>query len=89
MGVIGGGGGAITYEWVGEQWLASWLSEERVVEAILGDSAGVGQSETAEDVAAAAAAAAKHGDRPQGGRSKGDHPVSVGCHETSAVGSRW
>lgn len=80
--MIGGGGGAITYEWVGEQWLASWLSEERVVEAILGDSDGVGQSETAD----AAGTLANHGDGPQGGKSKGDHPVTVGYHETNVGG---
>ncbi len=37
-GVIGGGGGPHTFVWVGEQWLATWLSEERVVEAVLGES---------------------------------------------------
>eukprot|EP00903_Cladosiphon_okamuranus_P019913 g18301.t2 len=37
-GVIAGGVGAYTYDWVGEQWLATWLAEERVVEAILGEA---------------------------------------------------
>lgn len=41
-GVGGGGGGAgnnsgYTYEWLEEDWLASWLGDEQVVEAVLGD----------------------------------------------------
>lgn len=37
-GAIGSGGGAHTFNWVREGWLASWLAEERVVEALLEES---------------------------------------------------
>lgn len=39
MGSVGGAGNnaAYTYEWLEEDWLASWLGDEQVVEAVLGD----------------------------------------------------
>lgn len=69
-GFIGGGVGAYTYDWVGEQWLATWLAEERVVEAILGESCHDADT-------AGATAAANKGEGSQGGRDKPDRQV---CH---------
>lgn len=60
--------GAYTYDWVGEQWLATWLAEERVVEAILGESCQDAD-------AAGTTGAAKKGEGSQGGRDKLDHQV--------------
>lgn len=39
MGMGGGGNNNanFTYEWLEESWLASWLTKEQVVEAVLGD----------------------------------------------------
>lgn len=73
-GIIGGGVGTYTYEWVGEEWLATWLAEERVVEAILGESCQDADT-------AGATAAAKNGAGSQGGRNELDHQVSFtnGC----------
>lgn len=34
---IGGGGSSHGYDWLEDDWLASWLSTEQVVEAVLGD----------------------------------------------------
>lgn len=60
---------AYTYEWVGEQWLATWLAEERVVEAILGESCQDAD-------AAGPTTAAKNGEGSQGGRGELDRQVS-------------
>lgn len=67
--MIGVGSGSNTYVWVGEEWLATWLAEERVVEAILGHS-------DADPSGTAAAAAADKKDGLQGSRSKADDHVS-------------
>eukprot|EP00752_Nemacystus_decipiens_P004045 g3704.t1 len=64
-GVIGGGVGAFSYDWVGEQWLATWLAEERVVEAILGESCQ-------DNDAAGVTTSAKKGEGSRGGREKLD-----------------
>lgn len=66
----GVGGGNNTYGWVGEEWLATWLAEERVVEAILGHS----DADAART--AAAATAADNGEGLRGSRSKADDHVS-------------
>lgn len=83
-GAIGGGVGAYTYDWVGEQWLATWLAEERVVEAILGESCQDADG-------AGATAAAKKGEGSQGGREKLDHQVIYvipsGCLSSGVA--RW
>lgn len=62
-GSIGGGGVSHTFDWVREGWLASWLAEERVVEALLGES-----EQDADP--AGTEAAANDGDGPQGVRNQ-------------------
>ncbi|CAM9482017.1 unnamed protein product [Scytosiphon promiscuus] len=75
-GVIGVGGGNHTYGWVGEEWLATWLAEERVVEAILGQS-------DAGSAGTQAAAAADKGEGSQGSKNKGDdHDHAKNVHDT-------
>ena len=70
--------GAYTYDWVGEQWLATWLAEERVVEAILGESCQDAD-------AAGTTGAAKKGEGSQGGRDKLNHQVCPELWTSSEV----
>lgn len=65
--------GAYTYDWVGEQWLATWLAEERVVEAILGGSCQDADT-------GGATVAAKKGEGSQGDRDDRDKLDSQVCH---------
>lgn len=54
MGMGGGGpgprhNGGHTYEWIDEEWLASYLESGQVIEAVLGDSDPSGTREASRD----------------------------------------
>lgn len=79
--MIGSGVSAYTYDWVGEQWLATWLAEERVVEAILGESCQV-----VDTAGATATVAAKSGEGSKGGKNKLDRQVCSTSNTATSAG---